>query len=428
MVFILTGCYKEIALPVTASFDYQVSNNFTIPATVVLTNTSTGGESFTWTFAGGDPATSTKKSPGEIVYKQPGTYTIRLEARNFDGQQSVVEKKITIDNKLSASFSFSVVGNSFAPATVNFSNKSAGYDKLEWTFEGGSPATSDQPNPMVTFEMGGSHRVSLKLTNTHSTVTKDSTITLEPELTPDFDIIIPAQYEELEAPIALTLKNKSVGNVTNSWTMEGADAAQSSQKEPTIRFSKAGVYTITLEAGNGKKSKKVSKSITVKPSKGYAYIQNVELGIYAARNTSGIYYSTQLRKAFTDSEPITASEASTIDLLFFGLDEAFEHNRFLSPSEAASVGLTPISGVGKTTILNPAQVTSPLDFNNLDAAQLKALPIGQPTVDQDDFFTESSPKIILFENAQKQKGAILIKQYVKDGANSRIRFDIKVLK
>ncbi|WP_080056406.1 PKD domain-containing protein [Spirosoma aerolatum] len=424
----LTGCYKEVALPVAADFTYQVSNNFVIPATVTLTNASQGGELFTWTFEGGEPATSTQKTPGDIVYRKPGTYTIRLEASNLDGVKQVVEKKITIDNKLSASFSYSVVGDSFAPAIVRFANQSAGYDRLEWTFDGGVPATSDQPDPVVTFEVGGSHKVSLKLINAHSTTFKDSVITLEPELTADFDLVIPAQYEELEAPVTLNLTNKSVGSLSSAWTMDGADVAQSQQPAPTVRFSKAGVYTITLETSNGKKMKKLSKSITIKPSKGYAYIQNVELGIYSARNTQGIYYSTQLRKTFTEAESIQASDAGSIDILFFGLDESFAYNRFLSPSEAASIGLTPVPGVGKTRILNPAQVTTPLDFDKLDADQLKALSIGPPSSDQDDFFDGSSPKLILFENARKQKGVILIRQYLSDGANSRIRCAIKVLK
>ncbi|MBN8824293.1 MULTISPECIES: PKD domain-containing protein [unclassified Spirosoma] len=424
----LTGCYKEIALPVAADFTYQVSNNFVIPATVTLTNATQGGELFTWTFDGGEPATSTQKTPGEVIYRKPGTYTIRLEASNLDGVKQVVEKKITIDSKLSASFSYSIVGDSFAPATVHFANQSVGYDRLEWTFEGGSPATSDQPDPVVRFEVGGSQKVSIKLINAHSTILKDSVITLEPELTADFDLVVPAQYEELEAPVTLNLTNKSAGSVSSSWTMEGADVLQSQQPEPTVRFSKAGIYTITLETSNGKKTKRVSKSITIKPSKGYAYIQNVELGIYSARNSRAIYYSTQLRKAFTEAESIQSPDAGTIDLLFFGLDESFAYNRFLSPSEAASIGLAPVPGVGKTRILNPAQVTDQLDFDKLDADQLKALSIGSPTSDQDDYFDESSPKLVVFENALKQKGVIFIRQYLKDGVNSRIRCDIKVLK
>lgn len=119
LLTLLAGCVREVALPVTAGFDFQSPNNsFTIPATVTFTNTSAGGETFQWTFEGGEPSTSTKKTPGEIIYKTPGTYNVRLEVSNFDGNRNVIEKKITIDAHLKADFSYALEGNTYAPAVV----------------------------------------------------------------------------------------------------------------------------------------------------------------------------------------------------------------------------------------------------------------------------------------------------------------------
>lgn len=73
------------------------------------------------------------------------------------------------------------------------------------------------------------------------------------------------------------------------------------------------------------------------------------------------------------------------------------------------------------------QAKAAVSFDALDEAGLKALTLSQSTAGQDNFFIESSPKLMLFENAQKKKGVILIKAFVQDGANSRIRFDVKVL-
>lgn len=429
LLTLLAGCVREVALPVTAGFDFQSPNNsFTIPATVTFTNTSAGGETFQWTFEGGEPSTSTKKTPGEIIYKTPGTYNVRLEVSNFDGNRNVIEKKITIDAHLKADFSYALEGNTYAPAVVKFANLSAGFDKVEWSFEGGTPATSTQKDPTVTFENGGAHKIRLTVSNSRLSSIRDTIIHLEPELTPNFSIEISKQFEELEAPVTLQLKNTSLGNTTNLWQLEGADVGQSTDKEPFVRFSKAGTYTISLEVGNGKKTKKISQTITVKASKGYAYIQNVELGIYNGRGERGIFYSTTLRKSFKESDEISPAEAASIDLLFFGLNEEFEFNRFLSPDAAASAGINPIAGAGKTTVLNPLSVENAPAFDNLGEAQLKALQISRVEEEPDDFFNESSPKIVLFENAQKKKGALLIKEFIKDGPNSRIRFDIKVLK
>ncbi|WP_428664005.1 PKD domain-containing protein [Runella sp.] len=429
VLLLFTGCYKEAALPVTANFEYQaVNNGFTVPVTLTFSNTSVGAESFKWTFEGGDPGTSAKKTPGEVIYRKPGIYNVRLEVSNFDGSQNVVEKKVTIDAQLKADFSYSLAGNAFAPVVVNFSNASAGYEKVEWSFEGGTPATSTQQQPVVTFENGGPHKIRLTIFNSRESVSKDTLITFEPELTPAFSIEIPKQFEELEAPVTLQLKNTSVGNTVNLWQTEGADVSQSQEKEPIVRFSKAGTYTILLEINNGKKTKKTSQSITIKPSKGYAYIKDVELGIYAAKSDLGVFYSTTLRKAFKESDPVTAGEAAAIDLLFFGLNDDFSFNRFLSPDAAASAGINPIPGTGKTIVLNPANVGTVPAFESMGEAQLNALEINRIVEDPDNSFNETGPKIVLFENAQKKKGALLIKEFIKDGAKSRIKFDIKVLK
>lgn len=429
LLIILSGCYKEEALPIAADFDYTaVSSGFTVPVTVSFTNTTTGAETFSWSFEGGEPSTSAKKTPEEIVYRKPGTYTVQLKARNFDGVEQVVEKQIVIDDQLHADFSFTVSDNKYAPATVIFSSLSAGELKLEWSFEGGTPAASTEKNPTVRFENGGNHKVSLKIFNSRESVVKDSILELEPELIPDFEIVVPKQYEELEAPVEVQLTNRAIGSTSQQWTLTGADVPASQAKEPIVRFSKPGIYTLELAVSNGKKSKTISKSLTVKPSKGYAYIKDAELGIFSAHQEVGVFYSTFLRKSFKESDPLSGAEAASIDLLFFGLDDDFSYNRFLSPTEAASVGLDAVTGVGKTLILNPVNVPPGILFESLDATRLNALNLAASNGELDDSFDMTGPKLIVFENSQKKKGVILLKEFIKDGLNSRIRFDIKVLK
>ena len=69
--------------------------NFSTEYTTVLTtqpvtfaNTSTNATSYTWTFAGGNPATSTAVHP-TVAYTTPGTYTVKLRAENAIGRDSV---------------------------------------------------------------------------------------------------------------------------------------------------------------------------------------------------------------------------------------------------------------------------------------------------------------------------------------------------
>lgn len=428
LLLAVSGCYKEVALPVTANFDYQPNTSFTAPAGITFKNTSTGAETFEWTFEGGEPATSKQANPEEIFYRKSGTYTVRLVARSFDGLVSTVEKKILIDDKLNVNFSAAIQGTTYSPVVVNFTNLSKGFEKLEWTFEGGTPATSEQPNPVVSFEKGGSHKVSLKISNSRNSFSKDTLLVFEPELNPDFEIKIPKQYEELEAPTEVELINTSVGNISNIWYSEGAEISNDKSKDTRIKFSKAGTYTIQLQAGNGKKTKQTSRTITIKPGKGYAYIKDAELGIFTARSNIGIFYSTLLRQTFRATDSLATIDASHIDLLFYGLNEEFNFNRFLSPDQAADIGLPPLLHASRTIVMNPVYVSAGIDFNGLDAVKLQNLQVNATNGTQDDFFNEQSPKIILFENAQHKKGAILIKEFIHDGENSRIRVDIKVLK
>lgn len=426
---ILWGCYEEIALPINADFSIVSTNDkFTIPAKITINNSTTGAETFKWTFEGGLPASSTQRNPGEIVYTKPGTYTIKLEANNFDGVQKVVEKKITINDIINVDYSFAIDGDSFAPAVVNFKNNSSGSDTFEWTFEGGNPATSTQVNPRVTFENGGSHKVSLRVFNKQLSVKKDTTIILEPELTPSFAIVVPKRYEELEAPCEISLKNTSIGNTTNTWTVEGSDSPTSKLKEPTIKFSKAGTYTIQLVVGNGKKTKTQTQQITIKNNKGYAYIKDAQLGIFSARNEVGVYYSTLLRKAFIESENISKEDAATIDFVFFGFNQNFTFNKFVSPHQASQVGLIEFEGATKTLIVNNSNILSVSEFEKLDAQSIQKLVIDNTEEESDSHFAEVLPKIILFENSQKKKGVILIKKYVKGIENPYILVDIKITK
>ncbi|MFT6480612.1 MAG: PKD repeat protein [Spirosomataceae bacterium] len=426
--FILLSCSKEVALPISADFEVVTDqNDFTIPAKVSLSNTTVGAENYLWTFEGGEPSTSDKKNPGVIVYRNAGIYTIKLQADNFDGIKQVIEKQIVINSKINVDFTYNIEGDTFSPVIVSFKNSSSGSDKFEWVFEGGNPSLSTQENPKVTFENGGDHKVSLKVFNQQVSITKDSTISFQPELTPNFDIEIPKQYEELEAPSEIVLKNSSIGNTTNNWIATGADNPNSIEKEPTMRFSKAGTYNIRLETGNGKKTKSVTKEIVIKPNKGFSYIKDVKLGIYSPQNSSAVYYSTFLRKSFTESGSLSKSEAESIDLVYFGLNQSFGFNQFISPDEAQKVGIKAIFGATKTVLINSQSDISPSVFDKIDATFLTTLQIDKIS-EIDNYFTDSLPVLILFENSQKKKGALLVKSFVKNGLNSQIVFDLKVVK
>ncbi len=62
-------------------------------------NTSTGGDSYFWTFAGGLPATSEAESPDEICYLDAlGTYPVTLTVMNEFGSSTSLTQQITVVN------------------------------------------------------------------------------------------------------------------------------------------------------------------------------------------------------------------------------------------------------------------------------------------------------------------------------------------
>lgn len=147
------------------------ATNIAAGTAVNFTNTSTGYQATrTWTFEGGNPATSTEENP-RVVYSTPGTYPVSLTITNACGTNTKTETSyITVTDAQSgvapaADFSFttSQQGNDFS---VQFNDLSTNLPtSWTWTFENGTPATSTEQNPVVVFATEGDYPVSLVAEN-----------------------------------------------------------------------------------------------------------------------------------------------------------------------------------------------------------------------------------------------------------------------
>ncbi|RIV53549.1 PKD domain-containing protein [Flagellimonas taeanensis] len=159
-----------------------MGNNFTIM------DKSTGDPtSWQWEFIPetGSSITSTDQNP-TIVFEEPGVYSIKLTAANADYSDEVVMSNAltvldltSVDANFEASASYTYTGNE-----VTFTDLSVGnVDTYSWTFEGGTPATSNQTSPAVTYADPGRYRVSLTVSNDNggeSTITKEDYIVVVP--------------------------------------------------------------------------------------------------------------------------------------------------------------------------------------------------------------------------------------------------------
>jgi len=117
-----------------------------------------------------------------------------------------------------------------------------------WTFTGGTPATSTDQDPLVSFETTGGHTVSLQVTNDSGTDTKTVTdyINVNPvvaDFTSDETVI----FENS----SINYTDTSTGAPTDwLWTFPGGTPSTSTLQNPTIAYDTPGTYTVTLEASN----------------------------------------------------------------------------------------------------------------------------------------------------------------------------------
>jgi PKD repeat protein len=133
--------------------------------------------SWSWTFTGGTPATSTAKNPS-VTYAAAGTYAVSLTATNSAGSNTKTKNAyITVTQVVAPVADFSATPTSVnTGAPVQFTDLSTNTPtSWSWTFTGGTPATSTAKNPSVTYAAAGTYAVSLTATNSAGSNTKTKT-------------------------------------------------------------------------------------------------------------------------------------------------------------------------------------------------------------------------------------------------------------
>ena len=176
-----------------ASCPTVVANFKAVPQQVVkggsinYTDLSTGTpNSWSWTFPGGTPATSTLQNP-TVVYNTVGVYNATLIAKNGIGSTDTAIKTsyITVISNTSAPVANFEASTTSVPinTTCTFTDETAGNPTTwSWTFAGGTPSTSTSKNPVIQYKTLGTYAVSLTATNAYgaNTVTKTNYITVTP--------------------------------------------------------------------------------------------------------------------------------------------------------------------------------------------------------------------------------------------------------
>lgn len=144
---------------------------------VQFANTTSGNYvSASWTFDGGSPATSTATNP-TVTYSTHGTYDATLTIVNTNGCSPSTTEQITVYEAIPPVADFSASETQItAGNSVTFTDLSENIPtSWSWTFEGGTPATSNLQNPTVTYSEPGEYTVTLVASNAFGSDTETKT-------------------------------------------------------------------------------------------------------------------------------------------------------------------------------------------------------------------------------------------------------------
>ncbi len=247
-----TACGSTVMDPVHANF---IGSPLSIPVggTVNFTDQSTGNPtSWQWTFTGGTPSTSTQQNPSGIQYNAVGLYSVKLKVSNAISSDSITKVnyiEVYDPNAVHADF----VGTPttiLAGGTVQFTDLSTNSPtSWSWQFPGGTPTSSTQQNPTVTYSTPGTYNVSLTASNGTSTdtETKVNYITvLDATQAPNANFI--ADFTLVQAGQSVNFTNLSTGYYDSLlWIFEGATPSTSNQTNPSgILYDSISCFNVTL--------------------------------------------------------------------------------------------------------------------------------------------------------------------------------------
>ena len=231
--FIRKNYVKINSVPVV---DFTATKN---GLNVNFINNTTNATTFLWDF--GDGIKSNQVSP-QYTYKKAGTYIVQLSASNACGTVNDTIQ-LVIFSLPSATINASQVSGC-APMVVQFSGRNAtSVNTWNWSFPGGIPASSNQPNPRVTYLQPGKYDVLLTMTNSAGTnnIRQDTLIQVSVSPKASFNYKVTADVVE----VFNTSKDADV----YSWDFGDGSKSEDANPAPH-RYASNGNYTITLLAQN----------------------------------------------------------------------------------------------------------------------------------------------------------------------------------
>lgn len=275
-----------IAVPPVPSFTSSAQGPICVNESMQYFNTSTfGATSVLWTFEGGTPATSTEPNP-TIVYNTPGTYDVTMVVTNANGSaQTVLQDYITVNPKPTVSYTY--IGDGLEVSFTQVINNGTNHI---WNF--GDGQTSAANNPVHVYNAEGTYTVTLSDVNDCGVTVYTQTITVLLTPTAGFsadDVVICT-----DGTVQFT--NQSSPSVTSwLWSFAGGTPATSTVANPSVTYSAAGQYDVSLTVTNA-----VGQSTTVLNN--YISVLSVPNAAFTAVVDSNVTTLTTLTDGYTTSD------------------------------------------------------------------------------------------------------------------------------
>ncbi|MDY0129072.1 MAG: PKD domain-containing protein, partial [Methanosarcina vacuolata] len=242
-----------------------------------------------------------------------------------------------------------------APLNVKFTDKSTGTPTYwYWTFGDGSKSYIQ--NPTHKYSKAGVYTVSLLVKNAagRSTVTKTGYIKVISKPVAAFS----GSPTSGKAPLNIKFTDKSTG-IPASWYWTFGDGSKSYIQNPTHKYSKAGVYTVSLTAKNAAGRSTVTKKGYIKvtgtsqTSTAALFASSTPTAALSASPTSG---KTPLTVDFTDDS--TGSPTSWKWDFGDGTDSTEQSpTHTYSATGTYTVKLTATNEAGSNTVTKPNYIT-----------------------------------------------------------------------
>ncbi len=220
-------------------------------------DTTTFATSYNWTFIGGTPGASSAQNPTNIVFQNPGTYSVMLVVSSPAGADTMQKFNYIVANACTPPNPDFVASDSLICERdcITFTDLSTGgATTWAWSFPGGVPSTSTSPNPSVCYSAPGLYDVTLTAGNQYGTAsfTKTAYIRADTCPLPEADFIAPVQMACSNTPFSFQGQIIAGGPFTSwSWSFPGAVPDTSSLQNPTgILYTADGLYDVQLIVTN----------------------------------------------------------------------------------------------------------------------------------------------------------------------------------